>query len=200
MHRETTAFHFHCPAKLGRLLRLEAGDDAANARWLDVNSENPLYVNLYASHKDWVDKVAIELLPHKLAREPYNLYPPRFQVQDQHVPWNYELADYQPPNVSSRLVSNIREDSKESGSVRTSTELAEASLGFNKSAKEKGSSQYTYEAPIKMDPASHLPLNPRGRTGLRGRGDLTFYGPNHRAEPIVTRYDPHSFDLQVRLP
>ena len=32
-----------------------------------------------------------------------------------------------------------------------------------------------------------VPLNPRGRTGLTGRGVLGRYGPNHAADPIVTR-------------
>lgn len=33
-----------------------------------------------------------------------------------------------------------------------------------------------------------LPLNPIGRTGLRGRGLLGRWGPNHAADPIVTRW------------
>ena len=32
------------------------------------------------------------------------------------------------------------------------------------------------------------PLNPRGRTGLAGRGVLGKWGPNHAADPIVTRW------------
>ncbi|KAF5288426.1 hypothetical protein FQR65_LT02078 [Abscondita terminalis] len=32
------------------------------------------------------------------------------------------------------------------------------------------------------------PLNPSGRTGLRGRGVLGRWGPNHAADPIVTRW------------
>jgi 8-oxo-dGTP pyrophosphatase MutT (NUDIX family) len=35
-----------------------------------------------------------------------------------------------------------------------------------------------------------LPRNPNGRTGMKGRGVLGRYGPNHAADPIVTRYDP----------
>ena len=33
-----------------------------------------------------------------------------------------------------------------------------------------------------------LPLNPKGRTGMIGRGLLGRYGPNHSGDPIVTRY------------
>lgn len=32
------------------------------------------------------------------------------------------------------------------------------------------------------------PLNPYGRTGLRGRGVLGRFGPNHAADPIVTKW------------
>ena len=35
------------------------------------------------------------------------------------------------------------------------------------------------------------PLNPRGRTGMCGRGLLGKWGPNHAADPIVTRFNPH---------
>ena len=35
---------------------------------------------------------------------------------------------------------------------------------------------------------SNKPLNPRGRTGVRGRGVLGKWGPNHAADPVVTRW------------
>lgn len=31
------------------------------------------------------------------------------------------------------------------------------------------------------------PINPIGRTGVTGRGQLGKWGPNHAADPIVTR-------------
>ena len=34
-------------------------------------------------------------------------------------------------------------------------------------------------------------MNVRGRTGLTGRGVLGRYGPNHAADPIVTRWKTH---------
>ena len=33
-----------------------------------------------------------------------------------------------------------------------------------------------------------LPLNPRGRTGLAGRGSLPRWGPNHAEALLITRY------------
>ncbi len=32
------------------------------------------------------------------------------------------------------------------------------------------------------------PINPVGRTGVTGRGQLGKWGPNHAADPIVTRF------------
>lgn len=35
---------------------------------------------------------------------------------------------------------------------------------------------------------NNYPLNPYGRTGIIGRGLLGRWGPNHAADPIVTRW------------
>lgn len=48
----------------------------------------------------------------------------------------------------------------------------------------------------RIDP--HLgPLNPIGRTGLRGRGLLGRWGPNHAADPIITRWKRDSSDNPI---
>ena len=44
----------------------------------------------------------------------------------------------------------------------------------------------SYEGPYRI--SQKVPLNIRGRTGLFGRGILGRYGPNHAADPIVTRW------------
>ena len=44
--------------------------------------------------------------------------------------------------------------------------------------------------PIKYDVINGIPRNPKGRTGMRGRGSLYRWGPNHAGDPIVTRYTP----------
>jgi hypothetical protein len=54
---ETLAMHFHCTRRLGEMLPLHAGDDAAAVRWLEAGDHNPLYRNLYASHKQIVDRI-----------------------------------------------------------------------------------------------------------------------------------------------
>ncbi|KAI0988766.1 hypothetical protein GJ496_003347 [Pomphorhynchus laevis] len=39
----------------------------------------------------------------------------------------------------------------------------------------------------KIESCSHLPLNPVGRTGLKGLGILKYYGPNHCVHLLITR-------------
>ena len=46
--------------------------------------------------------------------------------------------------------------------------------------------------------ANGLPRNPRGRTGLQGRGVLRRWGPNTYVEPIVTRYHPDRADNEFK--
>lgn len=40
----------------------------------------------------------------------------------------------------------------------------------------------------KYDVKDYYPINPVGRTGLRGRGMLGRWGPNHAADPLVSRW------------
>ena len=58
----------------------------------------------------------------------------------------------------------------------------------------------TFEGSITFDDHGR-PRNPRGRTGLRGRGSLYCLGPNHAVDTIVTRYHPRHDSLQfVAIP
>ena len=38
-----------------------------------------------------------------------------------------------------------------------------------------------------MQATVRMPCNPRGRTGISGRGKLPSYGPNHEVAVVVTR-------------
>ena len=54
----------------------------------------------------------------------------------------------------------------------------------------------TFEGPIAFD-ARGRPLNPRGRTGMTGRGLLGRWGPNHAADLLLTRDHPVTRKLQI---
>ena len=88
---ETTAFHFHCDPELGKLLPLEAGDDAKKVQWIEADAKiESRYANLYASHRQWVDIAANRLKPHELARSDTDKpedYPDRMQVPMEKVIW-----------------------------------------------------------------------------------------------------------------
>ncbi|KAJ1477603.1 ADP-ribose pyrophosphatase [Baffinella frigidus] len=63
---------------------------------------------------------------------------------------------------------------------------------------EYAPTDYTAQSkPKQVNRASHngtykivdgLPQNPRGRTGMKGRGLLGHFGPNHAADPVVSRW------------
>ena len=75
---ETTAVHFHCTPKQAQALHLTAGDDAQKATWLDVDPvHESRYANLYASHREWVSRVACIMYGHRAQRTQPTDYPPR---------------------------------------------------------------------------------------------------------------------------
>lgn len=54
------------------------------------------------------------------------------------------------------------------------------------------------EGPVEVDDAGY-PLNPVGPTGLRGRGMLNKWGATQAADPILTRNNPETNELEVLL-
>ena len=127
--------------------------------------------------------------PHTQARTEANTHYKgrRVKVADKLVPWSKEATSYLPGEFTDNSV--LREFSAKGvaeGWADPPTPQEVTDLRQRKS----------YEAPINFDDAG-MPLNPRGRTGLRGRGLLGKWGPNHAADPIVTRHSPLTGVLQV---
>jgi len=108
---------------------------------------------------------------HTKARGEYPGYPRRFTVPDEYVDWNVDYSDYKPVEYTA---DSTKKNSKDPEDVKQIKDL------------EK---RVTYEPPIRIDKATGRPLNPRGRTGLSGRGSLYNWGPNHAADPIVMKTD-----------
>lgn len=101
----------------------------------------------------------------------------RFPVSDKQVPWKNEWLEYKPTKYTSERIF---------GQVWADKDLADPTF------QPKWN-----EIDEKVDRRSHIgeyavqdsyPLNPGGRTGLAGRGLLGRWGPNHAADPIVTRW------------
>src|SRR5262249_15663082 len=65
------------------------------------------------------------------------------------------------------------------------------------SIREKVQKRKSFEGPLRLDPVTGMPRNPRGRTGKDGRWILGAYGPNFAADPLITRVNPESGRLQI---
>nr|CAH8845392.1 unnamed protein product [Trichobilharzia regenti] len=103
----------------------------------------------------------------------------RFPVPDDKVDWNVSWPEYQPvayttPGISKKPWADpdIQHDKN-------------AVIQFNKI--DGILDRTSFMGPYKFS-ADGLPLNPCGRTGITGRGVLGRWGPNHAADPIVTRW------------
>lgn len=126
---------------------------------------------------------------HTVARGPFRYYPARLQVRDERVPWSADWPDYYPTQFTAEhVLANDR--------TRISRGWADPPDAASITAEE-WQSRSSYEGPIQFDSTATKPLNPRGRTGMGERGYLGKWGPNHAADPIVTRFDPNTGRLQV---
>ncbi|KAI9587635.1 hypothetical protein GQX74_003481 [Glossina fuscipes] len=111
-----------------------------------------------------------------------NVYPRtqtlRFPVPDDFVFWTMPYNDYMPPIYTA---SHIRGQSWADPDI--GAPLFKPRWNF----QDRDVNRLSHMGKYQID-SSGYPLNPIGRTGLRGRGLLGRWGPNHAADPIVTRW------------
>ncbi|VDP18871.1 unnamed protein product [Heligmosomoides polygyrus] len=104
-----------------------------------------------------------------------NVY--RYKVPDEKVRWSVEFPEYDPPDYT---------DPKMLG--RAWADPAEIQAGmFKWNAVDGKVNRVSFVSDYAFD-STLRPINPIGRTGLRGRGVLGRWGPNHAADPLVTRF------------
>ena len=130
----------------------------------------------------------------------------RIAVSDKQVPWSFAWRDYNPSEFTAQVVIDNSALLSTGHKWADPTELQGPAVkkGFESLLAEVrerttyvgGPRGEKLAAAISFDDAG-VPLNPRGRTGLRGRGLLGQWGPNHAADPIVTRYNPQTGKLQL---
>ncbi len=112
-------------------------------------------------------------------------YPRRIKVSDSLVEWDADYPDYDPPYyVAPEVLANDR--TCKPGGWADPEDIAAA----GKLPKD------SFEGPVCFD-AKGRPLNPRGRTGIAGRGLLGKWGPNYAADPIVTRVSDKFGDVEM---
>lgn len=110
----------------------------------------------------------------------------RVYVPDENVSWDVELKDYNPTDFTAPFV--------------LSAPWADPELDGNFSpqwnALDGKVNRASHEG-LYIVSSEGRPLNIRGRTGLAGRGVLGKWGPNHAADPIVTRWLRQDGDIVV---
>nr|XP_042901467.1 transient receptor potential cation channel subfamily M member 2 [Parasteatoda tepidariorum] len=137
-------------------------------------------------------------------RSPYpNTRVQRFPVSDKYVPWEVMWISYDPvaftqqrPDFPVLLQSHVDEDilllREKNGPQQAlpvfawnSVSINPAGIGLDRQSWiiAKDGSTLVY----KLD-SEGVPQNPMGRTGLRGRGALPRWGPNHYIHIILTRF------------
>ncbi|VVC33129.1 NUDIX hydrolase domain,NUDIX hydrolase domain-like [Cinara cedri] len=101
----------------------------------------------------------------------------RFHVPDDKVNWNSSYSMYNPPTFTSTSVIG-----------QPWADLDLSTLEFNPNWNSIDGNINRISLTGKYEVKNGYPLNPCGRTGLIGRGVLGRWGPNHAADPIVTRW------------
>ncbi|KAK7167570.1 hypothetical protein R3I94_001839 [Phoxinus phoxinus] len=109
----------------------------------------------------------------------------RFPVPDDKVDWKTDWPQYYPVNYTAPTVLKKP--------VWADPEIGEFPPQFNSldGSVDRRSHDGLYLI------LNGKPLNPHGRTGLEGRGLLGRWGPNHAADPIVTRWKRDSEGQRV---
>ncbi|XP_052074855.1 ADP-ribose pyrophosphatase, mitochondrial-like isoform X2 [Mytilus californianus] len=113
----------------------------------------------------------------------------RFKVPDDKVPWKVPFPEYSPPSFTTETVL--------SGPYYADPDICSGKGEITKWNEIDGRvSRVSFEG--KYEVVEGLPLNPVGRTGLKHRGCLGRWGPNHAADPIVTRWKRTDDDQIVK--
>ncbi|XP_053568855.1 transient receptor potential cation channel subfamily M member 2 [Bombina bombina] len=102
----------------------------------------------------------------------------RFPVPDEKVPWEVEFAIYNPPFYTVIRKDKINHDPY--------TDSLETLLKNKYNAMDGNINRESFCALYVVEDG--LPLNPIGRTGLKGRGSLCWLGPNHAMHLIISQW------------
>ncbi|EZA58090.1 ADP-ribose pyrophosphatase, mitochondrial [Ooceraea biroi] len=102
----------------------------------------------------------------------------RFEVPDEKVSWTVEYPEYKPVACTAAVLQ---------GKPWADPEINESTFEpkWNEIDGKVNRKSFTGDYVVNAD---GYPLNPVGRTGIVGRGLLGRWGPNHAADPIVTRW------------
>lgn len=123
--------------------------------------------------------------PHvRCLTERPGIYPPRQTVPPGKVLWSTPYPEYAPQRFDTpHILERDRTKNPQGYADPPDIHAARATRIFS-----------SFE-PMQYDDC--YPINPRGRTGLAGRGKLGDYGANFAADPIVTRINRQNSTLEM---
>eukprot|EP00041_Stephanoeca_diplocostata_P014693 m.276157 g.276157 ORF g.276157 m.276157 type:complete len:391 (+) comp19764_c0_seq1:126-1298(+) len=106
----------------------------------------------------------------------------RAAVDESQLSWATSFPEYNPPSytAASVLAGPAWADKESPEDIQR--------IVYNAYDKANNVDRTSFEGVYKIVPEKNIPLNPRGRTGMVGRGLLGRYGPNHAADPVVSRW------------
>ncbi|KAH8408116.1 hypothetical protein KR222_008986 [Zaprionus bogoriensis] len=136
-------------------------------------------LELFANSQMLASIVKPGIFRHIMCRN--NVYPrsnvTRFPVPDELVFWTEAYEDYCPPAYTAAHIGG-----QSWADTPLPSETNQPQWNHNDGSVNRVSFHGDYQL------KDGLPQNPIGRTGLTGRGLLGRWGPNHAADPIVTRW------------
>ncbi|XP_044253649.1 ADP-ribose pyrophosphatase, mitochondrial [Tribolium madens] len=114
----------------------------------------------------------------------------RFVLTDAQIPWAVPVENYSPPDYDSPVLHN---------KPWADPPCDDPNFRPKWNALDGKTNRKSHTGPYKI--IDGRPLNPEGRTGLKGRGVLGKWGPNHAADPVVTRWkSPKELHPGTKLP
>ena len=137
-------------------------------------------------------------LLHLRARGPHPAYPERAAVTDARVPWTNSYPRYKPVEFIHRTVADNMTSTRPWADPKN-VDKKVLSSRFTLVGSVKKPRKRSLRSAGFLNPRTQRPRNPVGRTGMRERGLLGKYGPNHAADPIVMRLKPDSPTLQLQF-
>ena len=110
----------------------------------------------------------------------------RQKVSNNFVSWETEFKAYNPNTFTASHIE---------GKTWADPDIGSPSFEPKWNQLDGQINRVSHEGPYTVQ--NGVPLNVRGRTGLRGRGVLGRYGPNHAADAVVTRWkrDPDGSEI-----
>ncbi|XP_071035737.1 ADP-ribose pyrophosphatase, mitochondrial isoform X2 [Parasteatoda tepidariorum] len=105
----------------------------------------------------------------------------RFTLPDEKVLWKQPYPDYTPPAYSAPYLNTA---------PWADPDISDSNFKPKWNAEDNGIDRRSFDNDlvIPYDVVDGYPLNPNGRTGLKGRGRLGRWGPNHAGDAIVSRW------------